>query len=124
MKLQYIKFNADKQQLKTIVANAINASRPMGLGYLSYKKDMTYHQLDFSDEMIFNATGRINIDYFEGRMVKLYIDRFKDDFFILNEIDAEYQSWKNTYETVEHLLKKSGIDDIVLVSELPQMPVV
>jgi hypothetical protein len=107
----YIKFKANNDQLKVIAANAVNASRPEGLGYLHFK-----NRIIFPDEI----KKPMDIDYYEGRMVKLHIRKNKDDLFILNEVDEEYQSWKKTYKTAEHLLRESGVNDIAFVPDLPE----
>ena len=107
----YIKFTANNDQLKVIASNAVNASVPVGMGYVHFK-----------DRIIFPMEIKrpMDIDYYEGRMVKLHIHKKKDDLFIKNEVDQEYQSWKKTYKTAEHLLRESGINEIAFVPELPE----
>ena len=103
-----MKFNATKGQLLCIMANAVNASIPVGMGFLQYQ-DKTYSVQDMEryvrdDEEIFAY-----IDYADGRMVKLTIFKKDGQYFIQDNFRADYQSFVRVYPTVEALIKSAGI---------------
>ncbi len=99
------KFNATKEQVLQIAANAINASIPVGMGYLHFKsKNYTPEELQMEYEAE-DKRGNIYLDYFDGRMVKLSIQHLGDNSYATNEGEAniEYQSWARKYPTYEDL---------------------
>lgn len=102
-------FKATPDQLKQLVANAVNASIPMGMGYLHYKK------VDYSPEQFdVGADKDIAVDYLEGRMVKLYITSLGLDMYeIGDKISIDYQSWMAMYPTVQDLIVSSGAVNLV-----------
>ncbi len=93
-----MKFKATKQQVKEIAANAINASTPMGMGFLHYQADTKFGPEDISDEQLY-------FDYVQGRMVKLSIrDLGNDEYEIADNPTSDYQSWCGIYPTTEDLV--------------------
>ena len=67
-----MQFKATNQEMKTIIANAYNASRPMGLGFLHVTPE-DFAPADILDETI--SRNFISLDYVRGRMVKLSMQR-------------------------------------------------
>ena len=103
-------FKASEDQVKKIACNAINASSPMGLGFIHYKpKKFKVTDLDG----LLTKTG-LFLDYVEGRMVKLCIWREGADQWkcLSRTPNSSYQSWCNKYETFEELIRSAGIEDI------------
>ena len=93
-----MQFQATKLQVQQIAANAINASKPMGMGILHFQADANFTPEDIGDAMSF--------DYVQGRMVKLYIrDLGGDKYEIADNPTPDYQSWCATYPTTEALIK-------------------
>lgn len=68
-----MKFNATEEQVKQIAANAVNASVPVGMGHIHFRPG------DYAPEDIEVTEFGVEIDYFHGRMVKLYIKPCKGD---------------------------------------------
>jgi hypothetical protein len=94
-----VKFKATKEQVKQIAANAINASLPMGMGFLHYQSGNNFTVDDIED-------GELYFDYVQGRMVKLSIhDLGEDEYEIADNPTSDYQSWCRTYPTTEALVK-------------------
>jgi len=90
-----------EEQAKQLAANAINASKPMGMGWLHYTP--TSYTLEDAARCI--SDRGINIDYFEGRMVKLYVRRNGDMYsFNDGEPRGDYQSWCVEYPTYQALI--------------------
>ena len=96
-----MKFQATDEQAKQIAVNAVNASVPIGLGFLRAEdKDYTVEDI----EIVRNA---IDLDYFHGRMVKLGLRRSDEgewEIIYGAEPRGDYQSWAYTYPTVEALV--------------------
>jgi hypothetical protein len=106
-------FKASPIQLVNILTKAINASEPMGLGHLDYvKKEYTAAEVGDKITLLWpNAlTGPIvNIDYFEGRMVKFYARRLElngstFEIHTFRPPATDYQSWAKTYPTYTSLI--------------------
>jgi len=103
-----MKFKATEDQVKNLMAVAVNASKPMGLGFVSYT-DKVFAVDDF------DLIG--HLDYVEGRMVKLYIFReLGDDNWSVNKYshfnnipNIGYNSWASIYPTYEELFNAAGI---------------
>lgn len=111
-----MKFKATIEQIKIISANAINASSPVGMGVMHYVPG------DFSPEDLMMAKDdRVEMDYVQGRMVKLYIFKDGDLWSIPNgsiiNPDPEYQSWAKVYPTYMDLIKSAGIKDEDIINE-------
>jgi hypothetical protein len=108
-------FKATDKQLMQLCANAVNASKPIGLGKLHYIKDHVFKPEDFKDDVMNLQDGlvkRLELDYVEGRMVKLQIHytRNKGEYMTLNNVQEDFQSWYKTYPTALELLQGAGID--------------
>lgn len=89
----------DKQVIK-MAKLAILASVPMGMGFLHHKPNMTKN--DINIEIKDNG---LNIDYYQGRMVKFYANKNEDDWSF-GKVHPEYQSWCNKYNSYKTLAKK------------------
>lgn len=114
--MSYLFFKATKQQLKEIIKNAVNASRPMGMGFLQFEeKDYTPEEIKLPSDIV---PCPIYVDYFAGRMVKLHFALAGDDRWkTRNEVELDYQSWARKYPTTLDLLKASGIEEYDLKEE-------
>jgi hypothetical protein len=100
-----MKFKATDEQLKEIIANAVLASRPVGMGFLSF--DPSLHKKQILDSLASYTICRQHaIDYFQGRMVKLWL-KSEGDIRSLPDRPPEpdYQSWCSRYPTYEDLVK-------------------
>ncbi|MEO1208554.1 MAG: hypothetical protein AAFX78_03345 [Cyanobacteria bacterium J06638_20] len=96
-----MKFEATSEQVQQIAANAVNASKPMGLGYMQYDESVVFPAQDFSPD----SNGSIYLDYVGGRMVKLNIRHLGDGLYeISDNISADYQSWIGEYATSQALV--------------------
>jgi hypothetical protein len=106
-------FNATAEQVAQMVANAVNAAKPMGMGLLRHNPDSQFTAADFLEEA---KSGRISIDYLQGRMIKLHIFRKKSGpWFINDKFRSDYQSWCVKFPTPEALINsavtpRSGIE--------------
>ncbi len=94
-----MRFKATDDQIKQIAANAVNASRPMGMGFLHYQPEHEFKPEDFTMDK-----GGLYLDYVQGRMVKLYIHKDLDEWVINGEPRSDYQSWCHKYPTYESLV--------------------
>lgn len=103
-----MKFNATKEQLLCIMANAVNASIPVGMGFLQYQ-NKAYSVHDMEPYVIDNERIFADLDYVDGRMVKLTIFKEDSQYLIRNNFRADYQSFVRVYPTVEALIKSAGI---------------
>lgn len=119
-----LKFKATKEQLLKVATLAVNASSAFGMGFMHYvEKDYTEKEVDavINCGDLFNMQNKIGdkefyIDYFRGRMVKLYARKKEDGFFYCeNKTKSDYQSWNHKYKTYIDLLKAAGIDSVELV---------
>jgi hypothetical protein len=101
-----MKFKATDDQIKQVMALATNAARPMGMGFLHHDPAHDFHAADFAA-----AAG---LDYVQGRMVKLWINRDRAEPGVWTCPDTEprsdYQSWRHKYPTWQALLAAAGID--------------
>lgn len=108
-RMQY-RFKASLEQFGQIVYNAVMASKPAGLGHLHFRGDG-----GFTPKQFMNPEG-IDIDYIQGRMVKLQIVKpksgWKTEWVVLRpntEPDIAYQSWASKYPTFDALVASAGI---------------
>lgn len=105
-------FKATDDQLAIVVANAVNASKPMGAGHFHYRPDHEFKPEDFIEHIKTN-TDWVSFDYVEGRMVKLRIwpDVDKKGYYSCsNDRPREdYQSWYWKYPTYKELLATADI---------------
>lgn len=105
-------------EMKKMAVLAINASSPMGMGFLHFKnKEYTMADLEnyLKDTGIFggNAVGKnpkngvteIQLDYVEGRMCKFHAKKDSDTAWEVwpDQLQYDYQSWKGVYPTWEKL---------------------
>ncbi len=98
-------FKATDEQIKTLAANAVNASQPMGMGFMhATNKEFKPEEFDVPESGVFS------LDYVQGRMVKLTLWK-KDGEWKTPERDPhpEYQSWIRRYPTYGALLESAGI---------------
>ena len=94
-------FQATPDQVLQIAVNAVNASKPMGMGFLQFQ-EVEYKPEDLLPYL--NDKG-VYVDYFEGRMVKLWIWSVSQDLWeIPDNPTADYQSWVRVYPTSEELI--------------------
>lgn len=106
----FIEFSATEEQLLQIMANAVNHSNPAGLGFLHFQiKDYKPEEMKkyICDEGPFYA----DIDYADGRMVKLTIFRGdeKGTYKIQEGFRSDYQSFMYQYPTPQNLIASVGI---------------
>ncbi len=87
---------------------AFNASKPTGLGLLHFRPG----QMSCETEVSLTAqaaSGRISLDYVEGRMVKLILYVTTDSVEYSDSVPSpDYQSWATTYPTCEALVKAAA----------------
>ena len=97
-----MKFEATEEQIKQIGINAIKASKPAMFGYLgteSIKRPVTLDDLNIDE-------NGLRIDYFRGKMVKLFVRKETEDQWELNDsVEFEYQSWISVYPTAKALVE-------------------
>ena len=99
-----MKIIATDEQIKQMAANAINASRPMGMGFLHFNPDSVTTANDLEAEH-----NGLFVDYFEGRMVKFSAWKHKDHWEVRDENPhPEYQSWCTKYPTWQSLAASVG----------------
>ena len=102
-----MKFKATDEQVKQIFCNAINASIPVGMGFLHFKpEDVKPEEIEM---YTIGEDLRFDADYFQGRMVKLSISQTDNEgeWKITKPIDEptqDYQSWATKYPTKEALV--------------------
>lgn len=90
-----------EKQAKQLIANAVNAASPVGLGILHFEQKQ-YSPDDVAGCLDQNGIG---VDYFHGRMTKLYARRNGDTYtFDDFKPDGGYQSWASKYPTYEALV--------------------
>jgi hypothetical protein len=111
-----MKFKATEEQIRKVAALAVNASKPMGMGMFHFKpKTYTPEEIDLNFDQFGHTFGKkegsVNLDYYEGRMVKLYIKGLGNDMWECPSGPAarDYQSWASTYPNYEQLLTAAGI---------------
>ena len=71
-----IKFKASVKQVRQIMANAYNASVPVGMG-IDHYSPRPMHE----DEFSYQGLGEVNMDYVKGRMGKLCIKKIGEDTY-------------------------------------------
>jgi len=100
------KFKATNEQVIQMATNAVNASRPVGMGMLQYQpNDLTTDQI----KGIMDDDG-FSLDYVQGRMVKMRIKKLEGSLWQMQyETNTEYQSWGTKYPTAHDLIKSAGI---------------
>lgn len=100
-----MKFKASISQVLLMAANAVSASKPVGMGMLHYKEG------DYKPEDIQMQSDGVHLDYVEGRMVKLYIHKMDEEQWEVTDSEPrhDYQSWASAYPTYTALLESAGI---------------
>ena len=96
-----MKFTASEEQIKQIGLNAIKVSKPVMLGYLvaDIERSVTLDDIEIDE-------NGLDIDYFRGNMVKLFIHRgTKNQWELDDSVDFEYQSWIRVYPTAKALVE-------------------
>lgn len=102
-----MKAKLTEQQVFQLAANAINASVPMGLGFLHAKpEDYTASMIEESTNLERFVDYGVNFDYYDGRMVKLQIRRVAEGEYDIqpDEPRSDYQSWATKYPTSQDLI--------------------
>lgn len=87
---------------------AIAASQPMGMGFLHYTEaDDNPSEKAVRAECL--GPSSLCVDYYNGRMVKLYLDKDKDGNYTVpsRTPNIEYQSWVRQYPTYERLFTEA-----------------
>jgi len=99
-------FKADETQIKQLVGNVVNASIPVGMGFIHFDPALIN-----VDQLRLDWEKDIHLDYVQGRMVKLNLKYLQDDFWQhTGFLDSEYQSWMAKYPTIPKLLDTLDID--------------
>lgn len=84
---------------RQMAATAVNASIPVGMGFLHYNPKTTAKPEDI--EVFRDA---ISIDYYEGRMTKFHGRKVTGGWEFTPDIpNREYQSWCIYFKTYEEL---------------------
>lgn len=101
-----MKFKASAEQMAEIMANAYNASVSVGLGYLSASPASISKKDFLSAAEYVDEKGYLSLDYVQGRMVKLHMER-KDGFWQVPDHPprADYQSWCQRYPDYKALIE-------------------
>jgi len=98
-------FKATDDEVRQIMANAVNASTPAGIGFFQArpgdkpKEEIVIHGV--APERVVSA------DYYEGRMVKLTIrERAGGEWEVVypREPRIDYQSWAGKYQSIAALV--------------------
>jgi hypothetical protein len=103
-----VKAHADEDVAIRAAMLAIAASEPMGMGFLHYAPADDNPSEETVRAECLNARG-ISIDYYNGRMVKLYLDKAKDGTYNIpsHPANIEYQSWVRRYPTYDALFTEA-----------------
>jgi hypothetical protein len=116
-----MKFKATDEQVKEVVALAINASVPAGMGFLHFDPSKVFRAADI--KIGHSGDMRvIDVDYAQGRMVKLLIRESATNPGIWQVVrpagspTPDYQSWISTYPSLEKLLEAAGIGKDQLIA--------
>lgn len=92
----------DNEIVKKMAALAVNASVPVGMGFIHYK-EKEYVPSDFNKVFLGDF---FSIDYWEGRMVKMHLRKKDGGWEPINEnLSSDYQSWCGKYTTYDDLYK-------------------
>lgn len=104
-------FNASDDQLAKIMVNAINASLPAGMGFMHFRPG----EISVEDfRKVATGSNFTSVDYFQGRMVKLYAFKRPDGSYQFRGTpDVEYQSWARKYSSYSELLDSAGVSHTI-----------
>ena len=108
------KFKATGEQLAQVMTNAVNASKPMGMGFLHFDpKEISVGEfMGKADPSNFTS-----IDYWQGRMVKIHAHKEQDGSFCFYGVPrSDYQSWSHKYSSYAELLASAGVESNVELS--------
>lgn len=96
-----MEFKATEQQIKEIAVKAITYSKPLGLVFFQSLGEINIKPEDIE----LNQDG-LDLNYVEGRCVKLFIRRGlpEGSWHIDNIADPEYQTWARRYGSNETLV--------------------
>lgn len=96
-----MQINVTDEHLRCMAAAAINASKPVGLGWLHADPSTVVTADD-----VHIVEGYLSIDYYQGRMVKFHA-RKQDGAWTVHpdNLSLDYQSWARTYPTWEMLIE-------------------
>jgi len=101
-------FAATDEQIQKMCVLAVQASSPMGMGFLHYRPGDHFKPEDFP-----LSDHGVSLDYVEGRMVKLRMRRLGGAGTHIweapNVISSAYESWIVTYPSYEALAKAAGV---------------
>jgi hypothetical protein len=96
-------FRASDEQLKQIIFNAIEASKPWTK---SLGVSMSIEPLSITPERIKLNKSHLQFDYVYGRCVKLYIYQVENNCYEIEGTPTpDYQTWAFKYPTNEALIK-------------------
>jgi len=102
-----IKIFATDDQMKKMAANAVNFSKPMGMGFYHYKPG---HETKAEDIEIENGYHKgIFLDYVDGRMVKFSAWKRDGYWEVRSDLSLDYQSWCSKYKTWKELANSVGV---------------
>jgi len=112
-----LRFTATAQQVREACALAVNASSPMGMGWLHFQAGHEFTADDIKPYQ--REDGTFDLDYVEGRMVKLYIRRLSPERWEIwsDPPRSDYQSWCRTYPSYRDLLTAAGVTKFNEVTE-------
>lgn len=110
--MQTVTFKATNKQIAAMCALATNASKPVGMGFLHYNPSTEWKPEDFI-AFVRGEHQWVNLDYIEGRCVKLTLWRGKkrnEWSYAAHEPNDNWQTWLDVYPTYPDLMKAAGIE--------------
>ena len=111
--MSFLKFHATDDQIKDLVCNLYNASSAVGIGLLHYDPEpLTPDKVQVTD--------RMNLDYVQGRQVKVYFQRIKGCEWVTRDRKPhpDYNTWISKYSSIKEALIDSNITKIKEVESL------
>jgi hypothetical protein len=103
-----MRIRATDEQVSKMCALAVQASAPMGMGFLHFDTNTVFTPEDFP----IKAATAVYLDYVQGRMVKLGMRRGGPDIWDApDQISGEYESWIVRYPSYE-LAEAAGAEVI------------
>jgi len=106
-----MKFKATEEQIKMMAVLACKASKPMGLGHLQHKVHYEFLTKQFTVGEVDDISPGMHLDYVQGRMVKLHINRIDEDTWEVRDSQPrpDYQSWCTVFPTYQALVEAAGV---------------